>query len=183
MDSEKGLGMKPGNCGLLLMLLAMGACSAGEPTAPQGAYVVAGDRQDQGVETVEKSGPSGPTLQLDRGRVEVTGMTPTQLTWKAANSVDRAAKAYAQDNDGWFPAGVSVRNAAGRNLIDYLPTGRLLVNAFTEARTEPSEGAAAYQGQVGYLAIHDNDGYPVGYVVSAIGINNEEALHIEHLPD
>jgi hypothetical protein len=41
----------------------------------------------------------------------------------------------------------------------------------------------ATSGAIGYLAIIDNDGFPVGYTISAFGVNNEEVLNIEHNPD
>ena len=103
-------------------------------------------------------------------------------TRASARLVDRAARAFAGDNDGWFPRVVQDRNAAGRTLIDYLPAGRMLKNAYTQIPDLPHDGAANATGAVAYAVIELN-GNPVGYVVSAMGNTTDQQYHIIRKPD
>ena len=53
-------------------------------------------------------------------------------------------------------------------MIDLLDGGRLLVNPFTCAATEPVDGAAATPGATGYLAIRVL-AEPRGYTITGAG--------------
>jgi len=84
-------------------------------------------------------------------------------------TVQLAAGEWARTDGGAFPATVScVRNSEGDTLIDLLPGGRLLINPFTLARTEPIDGCSANPGEVGYVPIWSN-GMNIGYCITGTG--------------
>ena len=69
--------------------------------------------------------------------------------------VREAAEAFAADNNGLYPAGVSCSvSLLGKTLIDYLPGGAHLVNPYHGQATEPVDGAAANQGETGYIGCY-----------------------------
>ncbi len=145
------------------------------PITEKADYAVANIR-DEGLQQ-----PVEPAMNIHKFN-NPRGGSMTRRTWKSAYRVDRAAREFARDNDGWFATGIHDRNVAGKTLIDYLPGGHLLKNAFTELRTEPCDCSASYSGSVGYLTIFNN-GYPVGYTIDAMGVDSGEVLHIEYKPD
>ena len=62
-----------------------------------------------------------------------------------------AAEAFAADNDGVYPVDHLVVNKAGRTMRQYLPGGNLLVNPYTQRRSEPHWGVnARTPGEIGY---------------------------------
>jgi len=84
--------------------------------------------------------------------------------------IRQAVEAHAADNNGVYANGFATRTPAGMTVIDYLPEGRLLVNPFTGARTEPVVGMPAAQGSTGYLCIdRDRDGKMDGYQIDGLG--------------
>ena len=114
---------------------------------------------------------------------EVTSDNWSELerrTYLNAAIIQIAVEDWSQENGGGYPYNTNQASAAGHSLIDYLPDGQLLANPFHLAKTEPVDGAAAAQGQVGYLPIHA-DGWSVGYVVTAYG-EHGEILNLTKLP-
>ena len=81
-----------------------------------------------------------------------------------------AVEDWSQENGGEYPT--RQPGKCGRVLADRLLARRSLANPFHLAKTEPVDGAAAAQGQVGYLPIHA-DGWSEGYVVTAYGEHGE----------
>jgi hypothetical protein len=85
-----------------------------------------------------------------------------------------AAEFYAEQNSGIYSP-----NTAG--LQGNLPGGRLLMNPYTLADTEPVDGAAATPGQIGYIPVVQG-GWNVGFVLTAFG-RYAEILSISRYPD
>ena len=106
----------------------------------------------------------------------------TRRTWKAAHRLERAVQDYARDNDGIFPGDLDGPNIAGKSLLEYLPSGRMLINAFTNIRTEPSSDFADYSGAIGYN-VYIAGSINVGYVISAMGRDSDEILILAFEPD
>lgn len=61
-------------------------------------------------------------------------------------------------------------SAQGDTVVDLLPGGFLIKNAWSGVRTEPRDGAAAQSGEVGFAAVL-NAGVVVGYRVEGYGKN------------
>ncbi len=99
----------------------------------------------------------------------------------AAHRLERAVREYARDNDGIFPGNLDGPNMAGKTLLDYLPSGQMLINAFTNTRTEPSSYFADYSGAIGYN-VYVAETVNVGYVISAMGIDSDEILILAFEP-
>ncbi len=81
--------------------------------------------------------------------------------------VQAAVEAFAADNNGVYANNGGSVNPLGKKLTDYLPGGRLLINPYSTARTEPNWGGlAATAGGTGYLSVDTNgdlvmDGYNI----------------------
>jgi hypothetical protein len=90
-----------------------------------------------------------------------------------------AVEAFVEHNDGLYPGNLADVNRDGKNVVDYLPGGELLLNQFTFARSEPVDGAAATPGQVGYYVIA-HCGENVGYTIDAWGALSD-LLTIQHI--
>ena len=90
------------------------------------------------------------------------------VTIATAELVRDAAEAFAADNYGLYPGHVSDVNRDGKTLVDYLPNAILQMNVFTFANTEPVDGTAAQQGEVGYSP-SSSQGFALGYTVTAAG--------------
>lgn len=94
-------------------------------------------------------------------------------------AVMRAAEAFAEQNNGWYPHNVGVdRTPLGNTLIDFLPDGLLMENPYHLCRTEPIDGAAAQQGETGYLVCIDGDRRPSGYVITGAGTTYDCIIQI-----
>ena len=86
-----------------------------------------------------------------------------------SHAVQLAAEDFAVQNNGIYAADVdNDQTLSGKTITDILPKGMLLRNPFTKARTEPVNGVAANQGEVGYSCIQQN-GANVGYSITAVG--------------
>jgi len=76
-----------------------------------------------------------------------------------------AAEEFARQNNGEYPSTVGCDyTSTGESLIDLLPGGVLMMNAMTDARSEPVDACAATPGQVGYLPVilgNRNMGYSI----------------------
>lgn len=91
------------------------------------------------------------------------------------HTVQLAAEDFAVQNNGVYAANVGVDvTPSGDTITDMLPGGVLLQNPFTKAGTEPVDGAAATEGQSGYVPIvqaASNVGYTItGYGKGAVVI-------------
>ncbi len=92
-----------------------------------------------------------------------------------------AVEEFAAENDGWYPTAVdSDTTNTGKTLVDFLPGGVLLVNPFTDERTEPRDmraggycsdggGVDLGQGETGYWAMNVFGRCTPLYVISGRG--------------
>ncbi len=81
-----------------------------------------------------------------------------------------AAERFASLNGGIYACCVdSDTTPEGFTLTDLLPGGERLVNPFTGAREEPTDGAACTPGETGYVPIVIIGGYNMGYVITGVG--------------
>lgn len=86
-----------------------------------------------------------------------------------ADIVQAAVELFAAATGGVYPSDASVDcTPGGDTVIDLLPGGVLLVNAFTGLATEPVNARAARPGEVGYLPIVES-GRCCGYVITCAG--------------
>lgn len=85
-----------------------------------------------------------------------------------AHTVQLSAEDYAVRNGGVYPSATGAAGIDGHALADLLPRGQLLTNPFTNLQSEPVDGAASAQGQVGYTSIL-RAGVPVGYTITGYG--------------
>lgn len=91
------------------------------------------------------------------------------LTIANAYAVREAAERFAAENNGVYAANVGVdATPDGKTIIDFLPGGLHLENAFHGYRAEPVNGAAATRGAVGYVPIVQG-GVNSGYTITAYG--------------
>jgi len=141
------------------IFLVIGCSTDGDPIALQ-AFDVQTD-----------SGPvNGSELAAGTASVDAAiskPVSPKNQVVENCRIVQAAVEAWAADNGGLYPWSSSHANALGYTFYDYLPVGQLLVNPFTFARTEPVYGAAAQQGQTGYLPISCG-GQAMGYVITGV---------------
>lgn len=86
-----------------------------------------------------------------------------------SHAVQVAAEDFAAQCDGVYAADLSDATPGGETIIDMLPQNQHLPNPFTNAKTEPVDGAAASAGQTGYEPVVDGNGINVGYVVTGFG--------------
>ena len=98
----------------------------------------------------------GPRLSRMRERAA------TSMVRASCHTTQIAAEAYAQDHWGIYAPTVA-------NFVAYLPDGLLLRNPFTDAVTEPVDGAAGSPGQVGYVVFADPGGFNSGYTITGFG--------------
>ena len=75
-----------------------------------------------------------------------------------------ATEAFATENDGVYPQTTASVLPSGNTLVDLLPGAQLMVNPWTNAATEPHDGAPAQIGEVGFTTT------VVGGVVTAYSI-------------
>lgn len=177
-------------CGLILMLLVLAGCSNETPTIPviQDSTEVGNSKIQEEIRALPEVRDEGirPNVEFEMNIQKLDnpkGGSMTRRTWKSAYRVDRAAQEFARDNNGWFATGISSQNVLGKRFIDYLPGGQLLKNAFTQYRNEPQDWFSGQSGSIRYFPLIGQNGYPVGYVIDAIGVDMNEVLRIEHMPD
>ena len=88
-------------------------------------------------------------------------------------TVLEAVEAFASENNGVYPTDIGADTTpSGKTVTDLLPGGRLLVNPYTLAATEPTNGSAAVPGGTGYLSIYAA-GYAVGCRITAWGTETQ----------
>ena len=96
---------------------------------------------------------------------------PTDAEVLANCQIVRAAvEAFAAANGGVYPASSADATPGGDTVYDLLPDRSLLINPYTEYRTEPAVfgGSAANPGETGYCVVvidHEN----AGYVITGVG--------------
>ena len=87
------------------------------------------------------------------------------------HTVQLAAEDFAVQNGGVYAGDVDGdQTPAGSTIIGILPGGARLANPFTQAATEPVNGAGANPGETGYVPIVQN-GTNVGYTINGVGKN------------
>jgi type IV pilus assembly protein PilA len=85
------------------------------------------------------------------------------------HTVQLAVEDFSVMTEGLYPTDVdSDTTPAGETLIDMLPDGNPLTNSFTHNATEPVNGTAMVQGQIGYAPILRN-GIPTAYTITGFG--------------
>jgi hypothetical protein len=157
---------------LLIILLLLFGCSTDPALAPPaGEGPPAGAGKSRG----RPGMPMGQYLHAD---FEAWG----RQAFGQAYKLERAVRRFAADNEGFFPVSLGTPNAAGRTLRDYLPGGKLLWNIFTGVRSNPVFAEAASPGEVGYMAIMDPGGHPVGYTITAFGKDPGQFLVLQYVP-
>jgi type II secretory pathway pseudopilin PulG len=86
-----------------------------------------------------------------------------------------AVRNFALDNDGEYPRQEDDVNLHGKTVVDYLPDGKLLINPYTNLRSEPRTLPAVSQNETGYVwgAIYYTSlisrGQCTGYVILGWG--------------
>lgn len=86
------------------------------------------------------------------------------------HTVQLAAEDFAVQNNGVYPANISVDTTpAGDTVLVLMSNGVLLENPFTKLATEPIDGAAATAGQTGYVPFVGASGANEGYTVTGFG--------------
>jgi prepilin-type N-terminal cleavage/methylation domain-containing protein len=85
------------------------------------------------------------------------------------HTVQLAAEDFAVQNGGVYAGNVDAdQTPSGSTLIAMLPGGAPLKNPFTNAATEPVNGAGANPGETAYAPIVQN-GVNVGYTINGVG--------------
>ena len=86
------------------------------------------------------------------------------------HTVQLAAEDFATKNDGIYANDTDTDTAPdGSTIVDILPGGVLLENAFTKNDTEPlSSGVAANPGEIGYVPVAVA-GLNIGYIITGFG--------------
>lgn len=85
------------------------------------------------------------------------------------HTVQMAAEDFSIQNVGVYAATTADVTAFGDTMIDLLPWNARIKNPFTQAQTEPVDGAAATLGQTGYVPIVDVSGSNAGYTITGMG--------------
>jgi prepilin-type N-terminal cleavage/methylation domain-containing protein len=89
-----------------------------------------------------------------------------------SHTVQMAAEDFAVQKDGIYASDVTdASSLSGNSIIDMLPSGTNLSNPFTQALTEPVDGAAANPGETGYEPVVDGSGTVEGYIITGFGRN------------
>ncbi|UCF04736.1 MAG: hypothetical protein JSV33_12545 [bacterium] len=87
--------------------------------------------------------------------------------------VAAAVEAFAGGNDDNYPEDVSIDTTeAGQTLVDLLPDGTLLPNAFTGQDTEPVDHRAESPGEIGYEPLYRGCGINPGYTITGYGADS-----------
>jgi prepilin-type N-terminal cleavage/methylation domain-containing protein len=81
-----------------------------------------------------------------------------------------AIEAFSTENDGVYPQTTASVLPSGNTLVDLLPGGQLMLNPWTNAASEPHDGAPALMGEVGFTALV-TAGVVTGYTVVGQGRN------------
>ena len=90
-------------------------------------------------------------------------------TAENAYIVQYAVERFAAENAGIYPSDVYVDTTyLGYPVIDLLPGRRLLINAYTGARTEPVTAFACCMGEIGYMP-YAPKGTNCGYTITCTG--------------
>jgi prepilin-type N-terminal cleavage/methylation domain-containing protein len=84
------------------------------------------------------------------------------------HTVQLLTEDFAAQNDGVYPIGLADPLPDSRTLTDFLPGSHLLLNPWSNARSEPRDGAPALPGEVGFLP-HLTNGIPDGYSIQGYG--------------
>ena len=94
---------------------------------------------------------------------------------ESAQQLQAAVESFATQNGLIYPTSltdtIKPRDSvllSGGSMLDMLPDGRMLENAFTGKRTEPIFGKATMPGQIGYQPVMRGRAC-VGYVITAYG--------------
>ena len=84
-------------------------------------------------------------------------------------TVQLAAEDFAVQNNAEYADNFADTTPFGDTILDMLPRQQLLLNPFTQARTEPVFGAPALAGSTGYQALVGDFGITTGYTITGFG--------------
>ncbi len=84
------------------------------------------------------------------------------------HTVQLTTESFSVDNDGVYPNDLTDTLPNGDTLLDLLPGGSLLKNAWTNQTTEPRDGHPANPGEIGFTS-HLANGVPDGYTIEGYG--------------
>jgi prepilin-type N-terminal cleavage/methylation domain-containing protein len=99
----------------------------------------------------------------------VTSQAKEAAIKENCHTIQVAAEDFALQNNGLYAENVDADiTPGGSTLIDLLPSGKRLVNPFTQGSTEPSDGAVTNPGEIGYAPVKLNR-INIGYTITAIG--------------
>jgi prepilin-type N-terminal cleavage/methylation domain-containing protein len=84
------------------------------------------------------------------------------------HTVQLAAENFSTQSDGVYAQTLLSASNTGETMIDLLPSGLLMENAWTSVRSEPRDGAATQPGEVGFSSIV-NGGVVSGYSIDGYG--------------
>jgi prepilin-type N-terminal cleavage/methylation domain-containing protein len=99
----------------------------------------------------------------------VTSQAKEAAIKENCHTIQIAAEDFAIQNNGLYAGDVDADiTPAGSTLIDLLPSGARLVNPFTQAASEPTDGAVTNPGEIGYAPVKLNR-INIGYTITAIG--------------
>jgi type IV pilus assembly protein PilA len=84
------------------------------------------------------------------------------------HTVQLASEDFAVQSDGVYAGDLADTTPGGDTIIDMLPGGANLENPFTKGVTEPVDGAAATEGQTGYVVVAPT-GTNIGYSITGCG--------------
>jgi len=105
--------------------------------------------------------------------MRLTGNAKEASVKENGHTCQVAAEDWSVQAGGIYPSDVTDPNpASGLTIIDMLPKSANLTNPFTQAATEPVDGAAATVGQTGYEPVTDGAGTVMGYVITGYGRAN-----------
>jgi len=109
---------------------------------------------------------------------DVTPLTKDDSVIANAYLVRDAAKAWARENGGDYARDLFEELPDGRNLIDFLPDGAMLMNPYEGVKSNPVPHFGAWPGEVGYTYYRGVS--PYGYQITGIGpVSGEVIVRLE----
>jgi hypothetical protein len=147
---------------LLIPVLLVFACSG------EGGPVASDTGDNPSPAGTEWLAETPPATEPPTGLELPESLSPRDQIIRNCWIVQAAAEAFAAENNGQYPGNLAEETPSGNSLIDLLPDGVRLVNPIWDARVNPIDGAAAQQGETGYVVIVRN-GLNTGYAITGCG--------------
>jgi len=105
---------------------------------------------------------------------DVIRLTKDDSVKANAHLVRDAAEAFAAANGGVYARDVHESLPDGRNLIDFLPDGQMLLNPYTYLKDSPEPHLGWEPGDVGYTYFRGVS--PFGYQINGVGADYENII-------